>query len=113
MGPAAGEFSGAGVLVTLAMGCKFVTAARNAEKLELLERYHGAKERLSTVILTGDTDVDAKALKDATGGKGAHAFVDYSPSSLKEEPPFSMAGIKSFKRGGEYILLGGAYVDLT
>lgn len=67
---------------------------------------------LSTVVLTGDTDMDVKALKDATGEKGAHAFVDYRPSSLKAELLFFMAGIKSLQRGGEFILLGGVFADL-
>lgn len=36
VGPATGKFSGAGVLIALAMGCKVVATARKAEKLKIL-----------------------------------------------------------------------------
>ncbi|KAJ6282844.1 hypothetical protein J3E71DRAFT_175381, partial [Bipolaris maydis] len=111
LGPVTRNFSGVGVLVALAIGYKVVAAARNAEKLKVLERYHGAKERLTMVVLTGDTDVGAKALKNTTGGKGVHDFLDYSPSSLKEELPFFHGRSHFFRGDGEYVLLRGAFAD--
>ena len=110
--PATGKYSSAAVRVALAMGSKVVATGRSVDKLKVLEKYHGAKEKLSTVVLTGDTDGDAKALKEATGGKGADVFVDYSPTTMRGEPPYLMAGIKSLRRGGEYLLLGGAFTDI-
>lgn len=110
--PATGKYSSAAVRVALAMGCKVVAAGRSAEKLKTLERYYGAKDKLSTVVLTGDTDDGTKALKDAIGGNGADVFVDYSPTTIHEEPPYLKAGFNSLRRGGEYLLLGGAMADL-
>ena len=110
--PATGKYSSAAVLIALAIGCRVIATGRSAEKLNVLKRYHGAKDKLSTVILTGDMDLDAKALEDATGGKGAELFVDYSPTTMREEPPYLTAGLKSLRRGGEYLLLGGALTDL-
>jgi D-arabinose 1-dehydrogenase-like Zn-dependent alcohol dehydrogenase len=110
--PATGKYSSAAVRVALAMGCKVVAAGRSSEKLKMLEKYHGAKDKLSTVVLTGDTDDDTKALKDAIGGNGADVFVDYSPTTIREELPHLKAGFNSLRRGGEYLLLGGALTDL-
>jgi D-arabinose 1-dehydrogenase-like Zn-dependent alcohol dehydrogenase len=110
--PATGNYSSAAVRVALAMGCKVVAASRSAGKLKMLEKYHGAKDKLSTVVLTGDTDDDTKALKNAIGGNGADVFVDYSPTTIREEPPYLKAGFNSLRRGGEYLLLGGALTDL-
>ena len=110
--PATGKYSSGAVRVALAMGCKVVAAGRSAGKLKVLEKYHGAKDMLSTVVLTGDTDGDTKALKDAIGGNGADVFVDYSPTTIREEPPYLKAGLNSLKSGGEYLLLGGALTDL-
>lgn len=110
--PATGKYSRAMVHVALAMGCKVVAAGRSPEKLKALQKYPGAKERLSTVVLTGDANGDAKALQNAASGRGADLFVDYSPSTMYEEPPYLMAGIKALRRGGEYLLLGGAITDL-
>lgn len=110
--PATGKYSSAAVRVALAMGCKVVAAGRNTGKLKTLEQYYGAKDKLSTVVLTGDTDDDTKALKDAIGGNGADVFVDYSPTTIREEPPYLKAGFNSIKCGGEYLLLGGAMTDL-
>ncbi|KAF2993164.1 hypothetical protein E8E13_000187 [Curvularia kusanoi] len=109
--PATGKYSSAAVRVALALGCKVVATGRSAEKLKMLEMYHGAKDKLSTVALTGDADGDTKALRDAIGGEGADLFVDYSPTTMSEEPPHLKAGMNSLKRGGEYLLIGGAFTD--
>ncbi|KAF2740093.1 GroES-like protein [Polyplosphaeria fusca] len=107
--PATGKFSGAAVLVGLAMGARVVAASRSVEKLAKLEAFRGARERLVTVRLTGDEEKDTEALRAASGGNGADVFVDVSPSVIEGAMPVHMkAGIAALRFGGECVLLGGA-----
>lgn len=108
--PATGKYSSVGVLVALALGV--IAAGRDKEKLKVLDGFHGAEGKLSSVVLTGDADVDARALRDVAGGRGADIFVDYSPTGMQEEPAYLMAGIKALMRGGKVLLLGGPLVDV-
>ena len=66
--PATGKFSGAAVLVALAMGAKVIAVGRNANGLEKLKQFPGA-ERLTTVQLVSDAQKDTGALLAAKAAK--------------------------------------------
>lgn len=112
--PATGKFSGGAILAALAMGAKVVAASRSAEGLRNLFRFPGAQERLTTVQLTGDIEKDAASLLSATGGKGAHVYMDISPpaASGPTNPAHFSAAIKVLQRNGQVILEGGVHSDL-
>ena len=57
--PATGTFGGGAVVVALAMGARVMAAERNESVLKQLK---ALSERVEVVKLTGDVDVDAKAL---------------------------------------------------
>jgi threonine dehydrogenase-like Zn-dependent dehydrogenase len=107
--PATGKFSGGAVLAALAMGTKVIAAGRNVEGLKKLERFPGAEQRLKTVQLASDVEKDTAALMAATGGKGAHVYIDFSPPAASG--PTTASHITScmlaLKRGGQAVLMGG------
>jgi len=113
--PATGKYSGGAVLVALAMGAKVVAASRSAEKLKLLEQFPGAVERLFTVELKGSVDADAAALLAATGGKGAHVFMDVSPpaASGPDTPTHFTAALRALRRNARVVLSGGIQSDIS
>lgn len=104
--PATGKYSGGAVLAALALGAKVVAASRNADKMEILRMFPGARERLSTVRLTGDVDEDTKGLLAATDGKGAHVYMDVCPP-LSSMPSHFASALKALRRNGQVILEGG------
>ncbi|KAF2689157.1 GroES-like protein [Lentithecium fluviatile CBS 122367] len=110
--PATGKYSGGAVLAALALGAKVVAASRSKEKMEVLLRLPGAAERLSTVQLTGDVDQDAAALLNATGGKGAHVFMDVTPP-LPSTPSHIPAAMRALRRNAQVILEGGLMTDIS
>lgn len=106
--PATGRFSGAAVLVALAMGAKVIAAGRNANGLEKLHKFPGA-ERLTTVQLISDAQMDAEALLVATGGKGAQTYIDFSPpaAGANGTPSHITSCLLALKRNGTAMIMGG------
>ncbi|KAF2469979.1 isopropanol dehydrogenase [Lindgomyces ingoldianus] len=107
--PATGKFSGGAVLAALAMGAKVIAAGRNEAGLQKLFNFPGAKERLTTVKLQSDVEKDAASLLAATGGKGAHVYIDLSPPAASG--PTTASHIKSsilaLRRNGQAVMMGG------
>ncbi|KAF2182997.1 isopropanol dehydrogenase [Zopfia rhizophila CBS 207.26] len=113
--PSTGKFSGGAVLVALAMGAKVVAASRNGDAMEKLYGFPGAKERLTTVKLVSDVEKDTAALMAATGGKGAHVYIDFTPPAATgpSPPPHITACINALRRNGQAVLMGGLPSDVS
>ncbi|OCK84337.1 isopropanol dehydrogenase [Lepidopterella palustris CBS 459.81] len=112
--PATGKFSGGAVLAALAMGAKVIAAGRNEQGLEKLKTFPGAAERLLTVKLVSDAVKDTAALLAATGGKGAQAYIDFSPPAAGAHgtPTHITACLNTLKRGGIAMFMGGIYSNV-
>ena len=104
--PATGFFSSSVVVTVLALGAVVVAGSRSKEKLDALVKHFGDDEnRITTVVLTGDMRIDAAALRAATpGGRGADAYVDYSPPVAAGTTHIE-AGLLALKRYGRYVLI--------
>lgn len=101
--PATGMFSGAAISVALAMGAKVIGVSRSAEGLARLKSIFPS---LSTVQLTGDTGIDAAAIKAETGPQGADAFLDFSPPAATGSSAVTTCML-SVKPYGRICLMGG------
>jgi alcohol dehydrogenase len=100
---ATGYFGSAAVLLGLALGAAQVIAAgRSAETLDRLKAAGGGRVR--TVILTGDAETDAKAIRNAAGGRGGHLAFDQVGRA--SDPASTLAALKSLQRGGRLVLMG-------
>jgi D-arabinose 1-dehydrogenase-like Zn-dependent alcohol dehydrogenase len=104
--PATGKFSGAAVEVALAMGAKVIAAGRNYDVLTKMQEAFAETQRLTKVVLTGDTEKDGAALKLAAGGSGADYYIDFSPPAAAKSTHIA-AGISALKHGGKVSLMGG------
>ena len=110
--PATGHFGGAAVRVALALGARLVVVAgRNEKTLEALEVGHTVG-KVKKVVLTGDVDVDANALKMASGGKGADIYIDFSPAQAADAT-HPQACLSALKPGGQAILMGGISKNIS
>ena len=106
---ATGYFGSAAVLLGLALGAERVVAAgRSAEALELVCAAGG--KRVRPVVLTGEIDADAKALKEAAGGRGAQLAFDQVGRA--SDPSSTLAALKSLQRGGRLVLMGSMTTPL-
>lgn len=103
--PATGTFGGCCVEVALAMGCRVIAAGRNEAALGLLKEQCG-NQRLRTVTLTGDVEIDAKAFDTA------HAFIDWCPPSVTN-PTHIKSAIMALKADGRICLMGGLQGDVS
>lgn len=83
--PATGKFGGAAVLTALAMGARVIAAGRTAEKLKNLEESFKSIGRLQTVVLSGDSEQDANAIRQLAGPAGVDCYVDFSESIRNTE----------------------------
>lgn len=100
---ATGYFGSAAVLLGLALGAERVIAAgRSADVLERIKAAGGP--RVHAVILTGDVERDATAIKDAAGGRGTHLAFDQVGGA--SDPRSTLAALKSLHRGGRLVLMG-------
>ena len=106
---ASGYFGSAAVLLGLAMGAERVVAAARAKE-SLDDLVQAAGKRVIPVALTGDGEVDAKALKAAAGGRGAHLAFDQVGGA--SDPNSTLAALKSLRRGGRLVLMGSMTVPL-
>ena len=102
---ATGAFGSAATLVALAMGASQVIAAgRNADMLSRL----GDLPRVATVRMTGDIDVDARALRAAAGP--ADCALDMIGRA--DSAAGTLAVLGSLRRGGRLVLMGSMTVTL-
>ena len=106
---ASGYFGSAAVLLGLAMGAERVIAvARSMELLEDVARAGG--KRVVPFAMTGDVDADAKALRAAAGGHGAHLAFDQVGQAT--DASSTLAALTSLRRGGRLVLMGSMSVPL-
>jgi alcohol dehydrogenase len=105
---ATGAYGSAAVFVARAMGAgRVVAAGRNADKLDVLVRRAG--KAVVPVVLSGDVQKDAAALRKAAGG-GADIGFDMVGGAA--EPSSTLAALNSLRRGGRLVLMGSMTVDL-
>ena len=108
--PATGRFGGGAVTTALAMGATVVACGRNESTLSALRKTFDHTGRLETVILTGNVEADTAAMISAShnGGKGADAFLDFSPPAAAKSTHIAsaMAALKPF---GRACFMGGIY----
>lgn len=105
--PATGRYGGAAVNVALAMGATVIAAGRNKEALENLERIHGT-DRLTTVRITGDGDVDTELFRAAAQKPGgADVYLDLSPPAIQGSSLMA-CGIRALRNFGRCIIMGGS-----
>ena len=106
---ASGYFGSAAVLLGLAMGAeRVVAAARTMRALDELVQAGG--RRVISVALTGDVEADAKALRAAAGGHGAHFAFDQVGRA--GDPNSTLAALRPLRRGGRLVLMGSMTVPL-
>jgi alcohol dehydrogenase len=106
---ATGYFGSAAVLLGLALGAERVIAAgRSGDTLERIREAGGGRVR--SVVLTGEVEADAKALKEAAGGRGAHLAFDQVGGA--SDPSSTLAALKSLQRGGRLVLMGSMTAPL-
>jgi len=99
---ASGYFGSAAVLLAVAMGAaRVVAAGRDAAALDAVVRAGGT--RVHAVVLSGDVERDAEALRAAAGGAADFALdiVGRADSSAS-----SMATLKALRRRGRLVLMG-------
>lgn len=106
VGPATGHFGGAAVEVAAARGARVVAFGRNRD---VLARIRAAVPRAETVVLTGDADADAAALR-AFGP--ADAYVDFTPFQATN-PTHIGAAIRALRRRGRVVLMGGVPSEIS
>src|ERR1700726_3180267 len=105
---ATGAYGTAAVLVAVAMGAaRVIAAGRNGRALEAVARAGGS--RVTTVVLQGDVQKDASALREACGG-GAHMAFDMVGQA--RDPKATLAALHSLRRGGRLVLMGSMTIDL-
>jgi threonine dehydrogenase-like Zn-dependent dehydrogenase len=106
--PATGKFGGSAVTTALAMGASVVACGRNASTLQTMSTLFSSTGRLSTVILTGDVAVDTKAMIAASGndGKGADAYIDFSPPEAAKSNHIQ-AALAALRPKGRAVFMGG------
>jgi D-arabinose 1-dehydrogenase-like Zn-dependent alcohol dehydrogenase len=111
--PSTGRFGGGAVTMALAMGSTVVACGRNEKTLnfmrETFEKLHPG--RLHTVILTGDVEADTKAMVAASGnkGKGADAYIDFSPGVAAKDgtPSYIESALAALR--GRAAFMGGIF----
>ncbi len=105
---ATGAYGSAAVLVALAMSAgRVVAAGRNADKLNALARLAGGA--VAPVTLSGDTEKDAAALRDAAGGCADMAFDMVGGAT---DASSTLAALNALRRRGRLVLMGSMTVPL-
>ncbi|KAA8570099.1 hypothetical protein MFRU_005g02410 [Monilinia fructicola] len=111
--PATGRFGGSAVMVALAMGATVVACGRNEDALTAFRKTYGHTEKLATVVLTGKLETDTQAMVAASGngGKGADAYIDFSPNAAANSTHIAaaMAALKPFGRAA---FMGGIFGNI-
>ena len=105
---ATGAFGTAAVLLGVALGASRVVAAgRRPDALVAVARAGGP--RVTTVVLKGDVQEDARALRDAAGGS---AHLSFDMVGQARDPNATLAALHSLGRGGRLVLMGSMSTDL-
>jgi alcohol dehydrogenase len=100
---ATGNFGSATVALAMAMGARCVVApGRDTAVLDDLRRRFG--ERLIPVRLSGDGEIDTKAMRAAAPGP-IDAVQDFLPPSVAAS--VARAAIMTLRQGGRAVLMGG------
>ncbi|KAI9640387.1 hypothetical protein NHQ30_011132 [Ciborinia camelliae] len=111
--PATGRFGGSAVMVALAMGATVVACGRNEDTLAALRKTYSDTGKLEIVVLNGDQETDTRAMLAASGngGKGADAYVDFSPNVAAKSTHIAaaMAALKPFGRAA---FMGGIFGNI-
>ena len=109
--PASGFFSGAAVHMALGMGARVIAAARNEKVLSKMAETFKSTERFVPVILKSDIEADAAAIRTAAGGKGADAYIDFSPPAAPKSTHLQ-ACIMALRPFGRVALMGGVFSNV-
>jgi len=105
---ATGAYGTAAVLVAVAMGAaRVIAAGRDTDALAAVA--HAGGPRVEPVTLTGRTQDDAAALREASGG-GAHMAFDIVGQA--RDPNSTLAALHSLRRGGRLVLMGSMTAEL-
>ncbi|CZR65710.1 uncharacterized protein PAC_15610 [Phialocephala subalpina] len=105
--PATGKFGGGAVGTALAMGANVIACGRNASTLSIMSSVFAETGRLSTYVLTGDVEIDTKALTGlANNGKGADAYIDFSPPTAAKSTHIQ-ACMGALRIKGKACFMGG------
>jgi alcohol dehydrogenase len=106
---ATGYFGSAAVLLGLAMGAaRVVAAGRDRPALAVLAAAGGP--RVTTVALTGDTEADARALRNASGGSAVLAL---DIVGRADSAAATTATLHALRRGGRLVLMGSVKEPLS
>jgi len=105
--PSTGFFSSSAIVAALALGAHVVAGSRSKDSLDSLLAFFGEDaKRITPVVLSGDVGQDKAALLAATpGGKGADAYIDYSPP-MAATTTHIMASLLALKRYGRCCFAG-------
>jgi D-arabinose 1-dehydrogenase-like Zn-dependent alcohol dehydrogenase len=108
--PATGRFGGGAVTTALAMGATVVACGRNAGTLKAMKEQFAHTSRIETIVLTGDVKGDAAQMIAASGngGKGADAFIDFSPAAAVSSNHIS-AALAALRPFGRAAFMGGIW----
>ncbi|KAL8748111.1 MAG: hypothetical protein Q9190_000073 [Brigantiaea leucoxantha] len=110
--PATGYFGGGAVHIALGMGAIVIAAARNEKVLARMAETFESTGRFSTVKLTGEVEVDAAALKKASGSpKGADAYIDWSPPAAAKTTHIQ-ACLGALKPFGRCVIMGAIFGNI-
>ena len=111
--PSTGKFGGAAVSMALAMGATVIAAGRNKDVLHKIQKAYGSTGRIKTTILTGDVTKDSANLKShSNSGKGADAFIDFSPPTATNSTHIT-AAMLALRREGKAVLMGGILGNIS
>ena len=112
IGPSGGSFGGAAVEVALALGANVIALGRNKQKLEDMKLALGSPDRLQHVVMTGNVESDAVAIKGVAPEDGVDVYNDWTPGKFAT-PLYLSAASHALKGGGRVVLSGGAGGDLV
>jgi alcohol dehydrogenase len=105
---ASGSFGSAAVLLGVALGCaRVIAAGRDAKSIASVAAMAGP--RAVAVQLSGDATMDARSLREATGG-GADAAIDLVGRASSADA--TLAALRALRRGGRLSLMGSMTVPL-
>lgn len=106
VGPATGTFGGVTSDMALALGANVITIGRSEENLARLAKQVGNHERFSYVVMTGDDEIDAAAIRKVSpSGRGVEVYNDWASGTLTGSPYFS-AAIRAVRPEGRVVLSG-------
>ena len=108
--PATGRSGGGAIAVALALGATVVACGRNETTLSTIRKTFDHTGRIETVTLTGNVETDTAAMISAShnGGKGADAFLDFSPAAAAKSTHIA-SGMAALRPFGRACFMGGIY----